>query len=69
MSTLSVTIDELKRIGLPYRVMNGGKHHKIKVEGLPIIVCSVSCSDRLGEVKARSLVRRLIRQNGLGVAA
>lgn len=69
MSTLSVTLEELKRAGITYTVENGSKHLKIKANGLPMIVCSVSCSDRLGEFKARSLVRRLIKQNGLGVAA
>jgi hypothetical protein len=66
MSTLSVTIEELKRIGLPYQVEHGGKHMKVKAAGLPLIVCSFSCSDHRGEIEARSLVRRLIRQNGLG---
>jgi hypothetical protein len=69
MSTLKATINELKLAGLDYEVTYGGKHIKVKAEGLPPIVCSQSCSDRLGEVKARSLVRRLIRQNGLGIAA
>ena len=68
MSTLSVTTDELERAGLSYEVTRG-KHFKVKAEGLPIIVCSFSCSDRLGEVRARSLVRRLIKQNRQGEMA
>lgn len=69
MSTLDVTVDELQQAGLAYQVEYGRKHIKIRAEGLPMIVCSLSCSDRRGEVKARSLVRRLIRQNGLGAVA
>lgn len=66
MSTLSVTINELERAGLVYTAERGSKHVKVKAEGLPLIVCSYSCSDHRGEVEARSLVRRLLRQNGLG---
>jgi hypothetical protein len=69
MSTLSVTTDELKQAGLVYTVEHGGKHIKVKANGLPLIVCSVSCSNHRGELQARLLVRRLIRQNGLGVVA
>ena len=69
MSTLKATIDELKQAGLAYSVEQGSKHFKIKADGLPLIVCSVSCSDHRGELKARSLVRRLIRKNGLGAVA
>jgi hypothetical protein len=68
MSTLSVTTDELERAGISYTVERG-RHIKVRAEGLPMIVCSFSCSDRLGEVRARSLVRRLIKQNGLGEVA
>ena len=67
MSTLSVTINELKRAELRYRVEHGGKHIKVKAEGLPLIVCSVSSSDHRSELQARSLVRRLLKQNRLGV--
>ena len=66
MSTLSVTTDELDRAGIIYSVENGKRHFKVKAQGLGLIVCSVSCSDHRGEVKARSLVRRLIREKGLG---
>jgi hypothetical protein len=66
MSTLSVTVDELERAGLAYTAERGKKHIKVKADGLPLIVCSYSCSDRRGEVAARSLVRRLLKQNGLG---
>jgi hypothetical protein len=69
MSTLSATVDELRLAGLAYTVERGRKHIKVKADGLPLIVCSVSCSDRFGEVHARSLVRRLIKQNGLGAIA
>jgi hypothetical protein len=69
MSVLSVTTDELKQAGIPYRIEQGSKHFKVKVNGLPQIVCSRSPSDRRSEIAARSLVRRLIRQNGLGVIA
>lgn len=69
MSALSVTVDELKRAGLAYRVEHGSKHLKVKADGLPMIVCSFTCSDYRGENAARSLVRRLIKQNGLGAIA
>jgi hypothetical protein len=69
MSTLSATIDELEDARLVYRVERGTKHYKVKADGLPLIVCSVSPSDYRSEVQARCLVRRLIRQNGLGVIA
>lgn len=69
MSVLSVTINELICAKLSYRVEHGGKHIKVKADGLPLIVCSRSPSDRRSEVSARSLVRRLIRQNGLGAVA
>jgi hypothetical protein len=69
MSTLDATIDELKQAGLAYNVEYGSKHIKIRAAGLPMIVCSLSCSDRRGEVKARCLVRRLIKRNGLGEVA
>lgn len=68
MSTLSVTTDELERAGISYTVERN-KHIKVKADGLPMIVCSFSCSDRLGEVRARSLVRRLIKQNRQGEMA
>jgi hypothetical protein len=61
MSTLSVTVNELKCARLRYRVEYGGKHIKVKADGLPLIVCSVTSSDHRSEVQARSLVRRLIR--------
>lgn len=67
MTALSVTVDELKRAGLAYKVEHGSKHVKVKANGLPLIVCSWTCSDHRSEMQARSLVRRLIKQNGLGV--
>jgi hypothetical protein len=66
MSALSVTIEELERAGLAYTVERI-KHYKVKAIGLPLIVCSKSSSDHRSELQARSLVRRLIRQNGLEV--
>lgn len=69
MTPLNATIEELKRAGLDYRVEHGSKHIKVKVDGLPMIVCSFSCSDHRGENAARTLVRRLIRQSGLGAIA
>jgi hypothetical protein len=60
MTTLSVTTEELDRAGIEYRIERN-KHFKIKANGLPTIVCSVTTSDRRSEFKARSLVRRLIR--------
>jgi hypothetical protein len=66
MSTLSVTIEELEQAGIAYTAERGAKHIKVKAEGLPLIVCSYSCSDHRGELEARSLVRRLLKQNGLG---
>jgi len=65
MSALSVTVDELETAELDYRVERGGKHYKVKARGLPLIVCSVTSSDHRSELQARSLVRRLIKQNGL----
>jgi len=67
MSALKTTIAELKAAGLDYQVEHGKKHFKVKANGLPLIVCSVSPSDHRSELQARSLVRRLIRQNSLGV--
>jgi hypothetical protein len=69
MSALSITISTLERAKIPYQVKRAGKHVKVKADGLPLIVCSVSPSDHRSELQARALVRRLIRQNGLGVVA
>jgi hypothetical protein len=69
MSVLRVTINELECAEIDYTIKRGGKHIKVKASGLPLIVCSVTSSDRRSELQARALVRRLIRQNGLGVVA
>ena len=60
---LSATEEELRKAGIIYVVEQGKKHYKVKADGLPLIVCSVSALDRLGEANARSLVKRLIREN------
>lgn len=69
MNTLNATTDELRYAGIAYIVEQGTKHFKIKADGLPLIICSRSPSDHRSEASARSLVRRLIRQNGLGAVA
>jgi hypothetical protein len=69
MSAFSVTINELECAEIDYTIKHGGKHIKVKADGLPLIVCSVTSSDHRSELQARALVRRLIRQNGLGVIA
>jgi hypothetical protein len=62
--TLDATCEELDKAGIVYTVETG-KHHKVR-SSLGLIICSVSCSDHRAELKARSLVRRLIKQNQSG---
>jgi hypothetical protein len=63
--TLDATTEELDRAGIIYTI-EAGKHFKVR-SAIGLIICSMSCSDHRAELKARSLVRRLIKQNQLGV--
>jgi hypothetical protein len=60
--TLKVTLDELELAGVSYTFekSNGG-HFKVFANGLPMIVCSTTCSDHRAVTKARCLVRRLLK--------
>jgi hypothetical protein len=66
---LAATLNELDASGYRYTVRYG-KHIKVDVPALrQSIVVSVSSSDRLAPRKARSLIRRKLRQSGINEKA
>jgi hypothetical protein len=60
---LDATLEVLQEHAIAYTVERGGKHYRIKPEGLPPIFCSVSASDHRAVVKAVSFIRRTIRKH------
>ena len=63
--TLVATLEELRKAGFVPTYEHGGKHIKIRAEGLPPITVSASASDCYAAKQARRTVRKIIAQNPL----